>query len=154
MRHASRLLAVCASLALLLVACAGSPGAASPAATAAANARDASAMDRRLQGAWRLVDYRPYVAPDPMFQALLASQVGVMIVRLDHGQLSADSPTFHVTRPYRVVTAAGPLFTVESPDVGGAVFTTSGTLSEDGRSISFQGDTEPWRGAGSLARVE
>jgi hypothetical protein len=111
------------------------------------------AIDDRLQGGWRLVDYRPELAPDPMFQALLTAQLGALIVRFEHGRLSADSPTFHTTRAYRVVEAAGPLFTIESPDVGNAVLTTRGTISEDGQHISFQANTDPWRGSGALVRV-
>jgi hypothetical protein len=135
-----------------LAAC-GGPSAASPASAPGADPRDLSAAEGRLQGSWRLVDFRPEVAPEPMFQALLASQVGALVVKFDHGQLYADSPTFHTTRAYRVVTAAGPLFTVESPDAGGAVFTSSCTISEDGVHITFRGDSDPWRGTGSLARV-
>lgn len=153
MRNAFRLLAVAPVIfAATLVACGGASS--SPASAAGANARNVSEIDNRLQGSWRLVDYRPAVAPDPMFQALLTSQVGVMVVRFERGNLYADSPTFHVMRAYRIVEAAGPQFSMESPDVGGAVFTTSATVSDDGQHITFRGDTEPWRGTGSLVRVQ
>jgi hypothetical protein len=142
------LLSICA----LACAC----GAASPSAGSAADAnlREAATVDGRLQGAWRLVDFRPAVAADPMFGALLASQVGAMVIRFDRGTLYADSATFHVARAYRVTEAAGPLFTVESPDAGGAVFSSRGALSEDGRTISFSAQTDPWRGNGTLVRTE
>ena len=87
-----------------------------------------------------------------MFNALLAGQLGIMIVRFDRGHLYADSPTFHVARPYQIVDAAGPYFTVQSPDVGTAVFATKASLSDDNQRISFRGDTDPWRGSGSLLR--
>jgi hypothetical protein len=144
-----------ASVSALALACAGCGAATPPAgSTAEASARDASAMDMRLQGAWRLVDFRPAVAPDVMFQALLASQVGTMVVRFDHGMLYADSDVFHVMRPYRVASAAGSAFTIESPDVGGAVFASNALLSDDGRTISFTAQTDPWRGNGTLARAQ
>jgi hypothetical protein len=136
-----------------LIACGGA-SASSPASATGASARDASAIDSRVQGSWRLVDYRPELAPDPMFQALLTSQLGVMIVRFEQGRLYADSPTFHTTRAYRIVDAAGPLFAVESPDVGGVVLRTSAAISDDSQRITFQGNTEPWRGSGTLVRVQ
>jgi hypothetical protein len=137
-------------LAWALISCGGSAPALPRASVAA---RDTSALDSRLQGSWRLVEYRPEVPPDPMFQSLLATQVGILVVRFDRGTLHADSPTLHLTRPYRVVDAKGPLFTVESPDAGGAVFTTAATISDDDRRIDFRGDTEPWRGSGALVRL-
>ncbi|MDP9151266.1 MAG: hypothetical protein M3O36_15170 [Myxococcota bacterium] len=135
----------------LLAAC-GSASPPSAADMAAAKAREATSVDNRLQGSWRLVDFRPEV-PDPMFNSLLTAQLGVMIVRFERGHLYADSPAFHVTRPYQIVDVAGPYFTVQSPDVGTAVFATKATLSDDDQRISFRGDTDPWRGSGTLVRV-
>jgi hypothetical protein len=150
MTSASRLL-LAPILVATIVACGGSSS--PPASVPARDPIEMRAIDDRLQGGWRLVDYRPELAPDPMFQALLTAQLGALIVRFEHGRLSADSPTFHTTRAYRVVEAAGPLFTIESPDVGNAVLTTRGTISEDGQHISFQANTDPWRGSGALVRV-
>ncbi len=135
-----------------LVAGCGPTSPPSAADVAAAHAREALSVDNRLQGTWRLVDFHPEV-PDPMFNALLTAQLGVMIVRFDRGHLYADSPAFHVTRPYQIVDAAGSDFTVQSPDVGTAVFATKATLSGDDQRISFRGDTDPWRGAGTLVRI-
>jgi hypothetical protein len=146
------LVVACLLLTATLAACGGS--AQSPASAATASARDASAIDGRIQGTWRLVEYRPELAPDPMFQALLTAQLGNLIVRFDHGSLYADSATFHATRAYRVVNAAGTLFAVESPDVGGVVLTTSAAISDDGQHITFHANTEPWRGSGALLRVQ
>jgi hypothetical protein len=145
-------LAAPAALLAILAACGGASS--SPSSAAARSAREIGTIDDRLQGAWQLVDFRPEVPPDPMFQALLASQLGVAIVRFERGHLYSDSPTFHVVRTYRVTEAAGPLFTVESPDVGGAVFTSSGAFSEDSQRITFRGNTDPWRGTGTLVRVK
>jgi hypothetical protein len=141
-----------ALLSAILAACGGASS--SPTNAGAKNAREIGTMDDRLQGSWRFADFRPEVAPDPMFQALLISQLGVAIVRFERGHLYSDSPNFHVARTYRVSEAAGPLFTVESPDVGGAVFTSSGAISDDGQRITFRGNTDPWRGSGTLVRVK
>jgi hypothetical protein len=139
---------------LLLAMIASCGGSSSPPASApGANALAMTAIDDRLQGAWRLAAYRPELAPDPMFQALLTTQIGALIVRFERGRLLADSPTFHAARAYRIVEAAGPLFTLESPDVGNAVLTTKATISEDGQHIAFQANTDPWRGSGDLVRV-
>jgi len=136
---------------LLLAACGGAPP---PLPSAAATtAEDTRAIDARLQGNWRLVDYRPDVPLEPMFQLLLAQQVQSMIIHFEAGHLHGDSPTFHIDRAYQVTTAAGPYFKIASPDSGGSIVTTAATMAEDGSSIAFRAETDPWKGSGTLQRV-
>lgn len=137
-----------------LLAALGCGGASPPPSAARTQAHDVLSADTVLQqGGWRLVTFRPEVAPDPMYAAILSSQVGQLVVHFEQGQLHADSPTLHLVRAYRVVDAAGPSFRVESPDTGGGVLVTSAQLAEDGRHIAFHADTDPFRGYGTLEHV-
>ncbi|HEY2513510.1 MAG TPA: hypothetical protein VGI39_21730 [Polyangiaceae bacterium] len=138
-----------ASLALALLACGGG----TPARTSAEQSQiDARAIQTRISGVWKLVDYRPEVPLDAMTQALLSSQIQTMTVRFDNGRLLADSPAFHFIRTFQIVGAGGNLFKLIATDETGVSLTSSCVLSDDGTKISFRGETEPWRGMGTLSR--
>jgi hypothetical protein len=138
-----------ASLALALLACGGG----APARTAAEQSQiDARAIQTRINGAWKLVDYRPEVPLDAMTQALLTSQIQTMTVRFDSGRLMADSPTFHFVRTIQIDGAGGNLFKLIATDENGVSLTSSCELSDDGTKLYFHGETEPWRGMGTLSR--
>ena len=138
-----------ASLALALAACGGG----TPARTTAEQSQvDARAIQARISGAWKLVDYKPEVPLDPMTQALLSSQIQTMTVRFDNGRLMADSPAFHFTRTFQIAGAGGNMFKLIATDETGVSLTSSCTLSDDGGKIYFRGETEPWRGVGTLSR--
>jgi hypothetical protein len=117
-------------------------------------AQDTASIQSRLAaGPWRLVDYRPDVALEPMLQALLGAQVRTMVVRFDGRTLSAQSPTVQVTRPYTVENAAGPTFDLVSPDLqGGGALRSHCQVSDDGRQLVFHAESDPWTGTGTLAR--
>jgi hypothetical protein len=112
-----------------------------------------SIQSRLVAGPWRLVDYRAAMPLDPMTQMLLAQQLHAMVVTFDGRSLHARSPTIDLTRPYTLENAAGPLFDLVSPDVqGGGTLRSHCVLRDDGRGISFQAQTEPWNGNGTLER--
>ncbi len=127
-------------------------GAQSPAQLALQESRDAATVQQRLQGQWRLVDYRPEVPLEMMFQALLASQLQTMVVRFENGRLLADSPTIHLNRAFTINNIAGNLFRVVTTDDAGVALQSSCQFSDDGSQIFFRGDTAPWRGNGTLRR--
>ena len=136
-------------LAAMLAACGPPP----PLPTAAATtAIDTRSIDARLQGSWRLQDYRPDVPLEPMLALLLSQQVQTMVITFEAGHLRADSSTLHVDRAYRVTYAAGPYFKLESPDSSGAMVESNATMSEDGQSVAFRTESEPWRGSGTIVR--
>src|SRR4051794_11146114 len=94
----------------LAVACGGSSnssGAATPNELAQQAARDANEVNKRLQGSWRLADYRPEVPLEATFQLLLAAQMQTMVIRFENGRLLADSPTIHLNRSYEITEVAG-----------------------------------------------
>jgi hypothetical protein len=119
---------------------------------AATTALDTRSIDARLQGGWRLQAYRPDVPLEPMLQLLLSQQMQSMVVRFEAGRLRADSATMHVDRAYCVTYAAGPYFKLQSPDSAGAMVESNATMSEDGQTIAFRTESEPWRGSGTLVR--
>jgi hypothetical protein len=144
-------------LLLLLVvapaACGGGGSDQGQARSQANAAVETASIDARLRaGPWRLVDYRPDVPLEATLQGLLTMQMQSMVIRFDGGHILADSPTLHVDRAYQVTGAAGPIFKIVSPDVGGGTLTTSCEISDDGRQIQFRGETEPWIGTGLLRR--
>lgn len=144
----------------LLIALAGasaalSGGCGGPQSPAAAPVvQDTASIQLRLTaGPWRLLDYRPDVALEPMLAAMLAAQVRTMVVRFDGRTLTAQSPALQVARPYSVENAAGPLFDLVSPDMqGGGTLRSRCQVSDDGRLVTFHAETEPWTGTGTLAR--
>jgi hypothetical protein len=135
---------------VLAVSACGGPQAqsASPAA------QDPVSIQARLAaGPWRLVDYRPELALEPMLQAMLVLQVRTMIVHFDGRTLSAQSPTLQVTRPYTLDNVTGLAFDLVSPDLqGGGYLRSRCEITGDGRRITFHAETDPWRGSGIIER--
>jgi hypothetical protein len=113
-------------------------------------ARAASQLE---SSSWRLASWVPEQPLEPMFQALLAQQLASMTIRFAQGRVHADSPTVHIDRAYQVADASGPQFVVVTTDNSGGTLRTSAQLSDDGATLSFRGETEPWRGSGTLVRV-
>jgi hypothetical protein len=103
-------------------------------------------------GPWRLVDYRPQVALDPMTQALLALQVRSMVVTFDGRTMHATSSTLTFERPYVVEGPSIYAFDLVSPDFGGGYLRSHCEVSEDGRRIVFHAQTDPWNGTGTIER--
>jgi hypothetical protein len=106
-----------------------------------------------VAGAWRLADYRPGLALEPMLQAMLAQQVSTMVVHFDGHSLTAASPTVQITRSYTLENVVGFEFDLVSPDAqGGGYLRSRCQLSGDGRRIVFSALTDPWVGIGTLER--
>ncbi len=138
--------------ALMLASCGGSSQSAPPPAANSAP-QDLAGADARLRGTWRLLDYQPEVPLEPMLQQMLVQQLQTMVVHFEGGHLRADSPTLHIDRPYQILEASPPFFKLSSPDYGGGTLVSSGQFSDDGTRVIFHGETEPWRGTGTLLRV-
>lgn len=144
MKRLRRLVALAALVTSLapLAACADSAPARAPDAVAT--------LDAKLRGSWRLVEYHPEVPLEPNLQALVDVQMRSMVIRFDGGHVIAESPGFHWDRPYVLSDVADPMFKITT--TGGDTYTTSGQLDVDGRRIFFHGESEPWRGTGTLQR--
>ena len=137
--------------AFALGACAPSGPAASPAQQQLDyRARTATQLESTP---WRLASWVPEQPLEPMLQALLSQQMASMTIRFAQGRVHADSPTIHIDRAYQVVDASGPQFVIVATDESGGTLRTSAQLSDDGATLSFRGETEPWRGSGTLVRA-
>jgi hypothetical protein len=75
-------------------------------------------------------------------------------VRFEGGRILADSPTIHVNRAFKITEAAGPDFKLVAVDDSGNQATSGCQFSDDGSQIVFHGETEPWRGTGTLRRAQ
>ena len=139
-------------LALALVACAP-PGPPESAAQVQADYRKQASTQLEASD-WRLGGWKAEQPLEPMLQALLAQQLATMTVHFGQGRLHADSPTIHIDRAYQVVDAAGPQFVVVVTDDLGGTLRTSARLSDDGATLYFHGETEPWRGNGTLVKAQ
>jgi hypothetical protein len=127
-------------------------GASQPPLSAAAQAAQ-PIQSRLVAGPWRLVDYRPALPLDPMTQMLLSQQLTTMVVTFDGQTMHAQSPTITITRPYTLENAAAPVFDLVAPDVqGGGTLRSHCVMRDDGRGVTFQAQTEPWNGTGTLER--
>jgi hypothetical protein len=136
-------------LAAALPAC-DSPPAASPAQL---DAQDKASVDAKLRASpWQIASWRPDVPLEPMLASLLAQQYATMTITFANGRLHAESPTARVDRAYAIVQATGPTFVLVTTDELGGTLRSSGQFSDDGTTLSFRGETEPWRGSGELRR--
>jgi hypothetical protein len=145
--------ACCVLTAVVVLAGAPACGGAQVSPASAAAQQTADLQTRLTAGPWRLVDYRPDVALEPMLQGMLAMQIRTMVVRFDGRSLFAQSPTLQVTRPYSLEDVAGLSFTLVSPDIqGGGTVRSRCDMSPDGRRVTFHAETEPWLGSGVIDR--
>ncbi len=108
----------------------------------------------RLEGStWRLGGWQPEQSLEAMLQSLLAQQLSTMTIRFAQGHVHADSPTIHIDRAYQIVEAGAQFVVVATDETGGTLRTTA-QFSNDGQTIYFHGETEPWRGNGTLVRAQ
>jgi hypothetical protein len=137
-------------LAIAGAGCTPAAPAESPAQQQADYRKDATS---RLEGSdWRLGSWQPEQPLEPMLQALLTQQLSTMTIHFGQGRVHADSPTIHIDRGYQIVDASGPQIVVVATDEIGGTLRTTAQFSDDGATVYFHGETEPWRGNGTLVR--
>jgi hypothetical protein len=118
---------------------------------------DTTAVDRtraadRLRGRWVLVDYRPEQPLEPMLGALLAAQLGRLLVTFDGQALTAEGTRFRAQRSYQVTEATGDAAHIVLLDETGVRYDVQGTFV--GNELQFHAETSPWQGTGTLRRAE
>jgi hypothetical protein len=102
---------------------------------------------------WRLGSWQPEQPLEPMLQTLLTQQLATMTVHFGQGRLRADSPTIHIDRAYQVADASGPQVVIVTTDDMGGTLRSTAQFSDDGATVYFHGETEPWRGNGTLVKA-
>lgn len=132
------------ALSPLLAAC-GSSQASDPVPDTRARAAD------RLQGEWVLTDFRPTPPLDPMYQPLLAAQLGQLTLTIRPGTMGVKGVGVQGERSYRVVDATDEGFSAVLTDTAGAEYQLTGMFR--GLDVDFVAHTAPWRGSGRLHRV-
>ncbi len=133
-------------------------GCGGPDALAPANpAVDIANVNTRLQGTWRLVDFKPDVQLEPMLAMWLQGAKSSLYIKFDGGSLQADAPNaafaFHYDRPFTISDAGGDDFTLTTTTQGGDTLVSRCQFTVDGNHFQFHSQTEPLRGVGTLERA-
>ena len=121
------------------------------------SASDAAAVDRtraadRLRGQWLLIAYRPEQPLEPMLAAMLAGQLGRLVLTFDGKALTAEGTGFRAQRSYEVTDAAGDAAHLVLRDETGVRYDVQGRFI--GAELEFHAETSPWQGTGRLRRTE
>jgi hypothetical protein len=132
-----------------LAGCGGASGAGPVDATAADN----RAADQRLQGSWKILDFRPETPLDPVMASMLAFYQPTMVVQVGGGRIRAltTAPGVHFDRRYEVRDALGDRFQLVVWDDAGIAQTSYCAFQPEGTLRCRT--TTPWRGDALLARV-
>lgn len=119
-----------------------------------ASAADNRAADQRLQGNWRIVDFRPENALDASMAAMLASYQNNMIVQMQNGRMRAitSGQSINFDRRYEIKEALGQRFHLVVYDDAGVAQTNYCEFQPDG-SLRVKTQT-PWRGDALLGRAQ
>ncbi len=142
------------ALVLAAVAGGGCKGSSGP-GPADASASDNREADKRLQGNWRIVDFRPENALDPSMAGMLASYQNNLIVQVQGGRIravtSGQNQSLNFDRRYEIKEAIGVRFHLVVYDDAGVAQTNYCEYQPDG-SLRAKMQT-PWRGDAILARA-
>ncbi len=107
--------------------------------------------NRRLEGSWVLVSFQPRDALEPMLQALLAVQMGRLVVTFDGSNMRAVGTGVDTTRRYQVTEAYANRLTLRSFDDRNVAYDAVGEMRGD--ELWFEARTSPWHGRGLLRRL-
>ncbi len=116
-----------------------------------ADSADADLAASSLDGSWLLVEFQPEIELEPMFAALLRDELGVAVVELHGGQLSAKGRTVELQRRYVLLDQI-------DEDLRVAVFDEPGVstrflVRRVNDELVFRCQDAPWRGSGTLRRI-
>jgi len=126
----------------LVLGCASSPEA--PPQSVARHA-----VDRRITGQWRLMEYRADAALSPIL--LLRMRHEDLRIRFVDGRVRSATPNLELDRVYRIGEVNGETFTLYIVDPDGIEYENFCRFEPDG-SVRFRTVTPPWQGEGHLVR--
>jgi hypothetical protein len=131
----------------LLLASAASVGCSNTTATPASTVATAN---QRLGGSWRLQSFGPEVSLDLPLQAVLAAELGQLVVTFNQSQFSAVGPGVNFTGRYVVTSAEGEQLQAILYDSQNVAYHFSAQFA--GNLLHFHIDDKPWAGVGALER--
>lgn len=108
-------------------------------------------IDARLQGPWRIGNFKPDEPLGPVLEEMLAYHQEQMIIHFDGGRMWADSPGISFDRRYEVQNAMGERFQIVAYDDTGTPQLSYCNFESDGSLRVWM--TNPWKGVGVLLRV-
>lgn len=108
-------------------------------------------VDGRLQGAWRIGEFKPDEPLGPVLEEMLVYHQGQMIIHFEGGRMWADSPGISFDRRYQVQNAMGDRFQIVAYDDTGTPQLSYCDFEPDGSLRVWM--TSPWKGVGTLLRV-
>ena len=119
-----------------------------------ASAADNRAADQRLQGSWRIVDFKPENALDASMAAMLASYQSNLLMQIQDGRMRAitSGQSINFDRRYEIKEALGVRFHLVVYDDAGVAQTNYCEFQPDG-TLRVKTQT-PWRGDALLARAQ
>jgi hypothetical protein len=112
---------------------------------------DVGRAEAELQGEWVLTDFRPAPPLDPIYQPLLAAQLGQLTITVRQGAMSVKGIGLQGERRYRIVEAIDRGFSAIVTDTAGAEYQLTGVFR--GLDVDFHALTAPWQGSGRIHRV-
>jgi hypothetical protein len=120
-------------------------------AAASTPANSVAVANQRLTGSWRLQSFAPEVPLDLPLQAVLAAELGQLVVTFNQSQFSAVGPGVNFNGRYVVTSAEGEQLQAILYDPQGVGHHFSCQFA--GNLLHFHIDDKPWAGVGALQRA-
>ena len=109
------------------------------------------ALDKRLEGSWRLTSYMPREHLGPQLLSALGTEQ--IVVKFRKGRLISASPLFAFDRQVHLRDPVGENFRAFIRDEQGIAYEVWCQFDQSGR-LLFDSRTSPWKGTGVLESVK
>ncbi len=127
------------------------PALAGCASTTAAPANSVATANQRLTGSWRLQSFGAEESLDLPLQAVLAAELGQLVVSFNQSQFTAVGPGVNVAGRYVVTSAEGDQLQAILYDSQGVGYHFSAQFA--GNLLHFHIDDKPWAGVGAVEKM-
>ena len=111
-------------------------------------ANSVASANQRLAASWRLQSFAPMVPLDLPLQAVLAAEIGTLVVSFNQGQFSAVGPGVNFSGRYEVQSASGEQLSLVLIDPQGVNYHFTAQFA--GNLLHFESADKPWAGFGAL----
>ena len=119
--------------------------------SATAGASTDQAIERQLQGRWRITSYVPTTPLSVSIQQMLVAQYDQLLIEIRDGRIRPLTTAMKFERRYRLGPPTANGFTVYIFDEQGVQYVCLAQFDSAGR-ILFSAETAPWHGRGVLER--